>query len=148
MVAIHGLLEFSFFFHLQDSEYQGDLREAANLHQWGIFCTKTPMTRIFWQLCCWFSMSLGTNPCDFLASILVVTAVFLLFLDCFENLGRLWNAAQSTYKMQGNVLCILCSARCLTSPIRLMAFQEHWVESGCPHMWPWRKWEKTVGKEK
>ena len=64
--------------HFQDLEHQRDFQEVANLCQWGTFYTKTPMNGIFCQLCSRLIMSLGTNLCDLLVSILIISDVLLL----------------------------------------------------------------------
>lgn len=90
---------------LKTQNTKGIWRKLPILCQWGTFCTRTPMIGIFWQLACQFTVSLVTDPPDFLGiiSTLIITAVFPFF--GFKNLGRLWNALPSTYKCTRIVFC-------------------------------------------
>ena len=102
---IPGLWVLFSSFHSQDSEYQGHMKEVANLvsvgnflyqdtHDWHLLTAGLPVHRVTCDRSTWF---LG------IISTLIITAVFPFF--GFKNLGRLWNALPSTYKCTRIVFC-------------------------------------------
>lgn len=145
-------------FHFRDSEHQGICRKSPTCVG-GRLLTKTPMTRVFWQLCCWLTTSLGANPCDFLVSIPIITAVaplFFFFFDCFENLGyedldyEMLCKALINVRLQSSVRPLPCRVPDITRQTHVFSgvlggISTEWLPQVAPEKMRENRWE---GKSK